>query len=156
MSNMADAERCISCGDIIPEGRQVCPMCEIKAIDANKLYNKMSQFFGTENGKVLPTEAYAILSAIEEAPAIRHNNPWIDINKATPVQPPDTYHDGHKWFCSGEDYLVADSEGRVFVAHWTFGCSSMNYFWLTNSLTTLKNITHWMPLPKAPERGGAK
>ena len=23
-----DAERCIVCGAVIPEGRQVCPMCE--------------------------------------------------------------------------------------------------------------------------------
>lgn len=25
---MADADRCICCGEIIPEGRQVCPQCE--------------------------------------------------------------------------------------------------------------------------------
>ena len=25
---MADAERCICCGEIIPEGRMVCPKCE--------------------------------------------------------------------------------------------------------------------------------
>lgn len=27
---MADADRCVCCGDIIPEGRQVCPQCEIE------------------------------------------------------------------------------------------------------------------------------
>lgn len=27
---MADADRCVSCGEIIPEGRQVCPQCEIE------------------------------------------------------------------------------------------------------------------------------
>lgn len=25
---MSDADRCVCCGDIIPEGRQVCPNCE--------------------------------------------------------------------------------------------------------------------------------
>lgn len=25
---MADADRCICCGEIVPEGRQVCPQCE--------------------------------------------------------------------------------------------------------------------------------
>ena len=25
---MVDAERCVMCGEIIPEGRQVCPVCE--------------------------------------------------------------------------------------------------------------------------------
>lgn len=27
-----DAERCVSCGTIIPEGRIVCPMCEQKEV----------------------------------------------------------------------------------------------------------------------------
>ncbi len=27
---MADSERCIACGEIIPEGRMVCPRCEAK------------------------------------------------------------------------------------------------------------------------------
>ena len=25
---MPDADRCVCCGEIIPEGRQVCPQCE--------------------------------------------------------------------------------------------------------------------------------
>jgi hypothetical protein len=25
---MADANRCVSCGEIIPEGKLVCPICE--------------------------------------------------------------------------------------------------------------------------------
>ena len=27
---MADADRCVCCGEIIPEGRQICPQCEIE------------------------------------------------------------------------------------------------------------------------------
>ena len=27
---MADADRCVCCGAIVPEGRQVCPQCEIE------------------------------------------------------------------------------------------------------------------------------
>ena len=27
---MADADRCVCCGEIIPEGRMVCPRCEIE------------------------------------------------------------------------------------------------------------------------------
>ena len=26
-------ERCVCCGEIIPEGRQVCPMCEKKGYE---------------------------------------------------------------------------------------------------------------------------
>lgn len=29
---MADADRCVACGDIIPEGRQICPACGRKTI----------------------------------------------------------------------------------------------------------------------------
>ena len=29
---MTDAERCVLCNDVIPEGRQVCPVCEVKII----------------------------------------------------------------------------------------------------------------------------
>ena len=27
---MADADRCVCCGEIVPEGRMVCPQCEHK------------------------------------------------------------------------------------------------------------------------------
>lgn len=27
---MVDADRCVMCGEIIPEGRMVCPQCEIE------------------------------------------------------------------------------------------------------------------------------
>ena len=27
---MADADRCVCCGTIVPEGRMVCPQCEYK------------------------------------------------------------------------------------------------------------------------------
>ena len=28
---MADVDRCVCCGEIVPEGRQVCPQCENEA-----------------------------------------------------------------------------------------------------------------------------
>ena len=27
---MADADRCVCCGEIVPEGWQVCPQCEVE------------------------------------------------------------------------------------------------------------------------------
>ena len=27
---MADVDRCVCCGEIVPEGRQVCPQCEFE------------------------------------------------------------------------------------------------------------------------------
>ena len=31
-----DGEVCVVCGDVIPEGRQVCPICEARAEDARE------------------------------------------------------------------------------------------------------------------------
>lgn len=33
---MSDADRCVCCGEFIPEGRQVCPQCEGRAEDEKK------------------------------------------------------------------------------------------------------------------------
>ena len=76
---------------------------------------------------------------------------WIPVSERLPEKPPDYFKDGHWWMVSGEDFIVADSDGKVYEAHWTYGCSCNNYFWYVNSLTPLTNITHWRPLPKPPK-----
>ena len=40
---MADADRCACCGEIIPEGRQVCPQCEGGAEDARQIDQRVKQ-----------------------------------------------------------------------------------------------------------------
>lgn len=40
---MENVDRCICCGEIIPEGRQVCPNCEVKAA-AKGLVEEARQF----------------------------------------------------------------------------------------------------------------
>ena len=32
---MADADRCVCCGEIVPEGRQICPQCGAKMDGGN-------------------------------------------------------------------------------------------------------------------------
>ena len=54
---------------------------------------------------------------------------WIPVTERLPEQPPDFVgKDGKLYFVSSGDFLVADAESNVYVAHYTFGCSSMNYF----------------------------
>lgn len=38
-----DVERCVCCGEIIPEGRQVCPNCENKAKQPQKVKTRADQ-----------------------------------------------------------------------------------------------------------------
>jgi hypothetical protein len=82
---------------------------------------------------------------------LREENRWISVSEMLPKKPPDYFKDGHWWMVSGEDFIVADSDGKVYEAHWTYGCSCQNYFWYVNSLTPLTNITHWRPLPEPPK-----
>lgn len=43
---MADAERCVCCGEIIPEGRQVCVQCILP------LVQNVSEYDARKRGKV--------------------------------------------------------------------------------------------------------
>lgn len=37
-----DVDRCVMCGEVIPEGRQVCPSCEKAAYNSNS-YKRTTQ-----------------------------------------------------------------------------------------------------------------
>lgn len=67
---MADADRCVCCGEIVPEGRQICPQCEIELqskpdvgavlgieekIDENLINEDWIKFY-----KVYPIEFYKL------------------------------------------------------------------------------------------------
>jgi hypothetical protein len=98
--------------------------------------------------KWLLEEVERLTARAEKAEA---ENRWIPVSERLPKKPPDYFKDGHWWMVSGEDFIVVDSDGKVYEAHWTYGCSCQNYFWYVNSLTPLTNITHWRPLPEPPE-----
>ena len=44
---MADADRCVCCGEIVPEGRQVCLQCE------NGTSNNKKKKWLAENGAII-------------------------------------------------------------------------------------------------------
>lgn len=41
---MPDADRCVCCGEIVPEGRQVCPQCERGGHKIYNIDNKLEDF----------------------------------------------------------------------------------------------------------------
>ena len=41
---MTDADRCVCCGEIVPEGRQVCPQCECNGHKIYNIDNKLEDF----------------------------------------------------------------------------------------------------------------
>ena len=61
---MANAEKCVCCGAVIPEGRQVCPSCEGKKMANEKRLIDAYQFRGKHevaevNGKLCSVICYA-------------------------------------------------------------------------------------------------
>ena len=58
---MSSADRCTVCGEIIPEARQVCPLCEKE----EPMGNKNNPYFNSE-GYADPTAFAAISSVTRE------------------------------------------------------------------------------------------
>ena len=61
-------ERCVSCGEIIPEGRQVCYTCEHKAENqVEKMLDDLSKFTYGVNGLTLADHlTYNTIDALAE------------------------------------------------------------------------------------------
>lgn len=59
-------------------------MSEQRLIDANALQEKLKCYFGVRDGVLLHTDAYAILSAIDEAPTITIINNTFEQEEVMP------------------------------------------------------------------------
>ena len=73
---------------------------------------------------------------------------WISVKDRFPEQPPNRVDDqGRSWFTPDIDCIVYDGK-IVFAAHYSF---QNKFFWYSDTLHPLKNITHWMPIPEPPK-----
>lgn len=73
---------------------------------------------------------------------------WISVTERLPEQPPNRVDEqGRSWFTQDIDCIVYDGK-IVFAAHYSF---QNKFFWYSDTLHPLKNITHWMPMPEPPE-----
>ena len=75
---------------------------------------------------------------------------WIPVTERLPEQPPDRVDEhGNRYFTPTGRYLaVIKSTGVVCELSYTY-CNKE--FWYEHSLKPIK-VTHWMPLPDAPEK----
>ena len=73
---------------------------------------------------------------------------WISVDDRLPVQPPNRVDEqGRSWFTQDIDCIVYDGK-IVFAAHYSF---QNKFFWYSDTLHPLKNITHWMEMPQPPK-----
>ena len=73
---------------------------------------------------------------------------WISVDDRLPEQPPNRVDEqGRSWVTQNIDYIVYDGK-IVFVAHYSF---QNKFFWYSDTLHPLKNITHWMEIPQPPK-----
>ena len=73
---------------------------------------------------------------------------WVPVKDGLPERPPDRVDEqGRSWFTPNTDCIVYDGKS-VFAANY---CFQNKCFWYADTLHPLKNITHWMPLPKPPK-----
>ena len=73
---------------------------------------------------------------------------WISVKDRFPEQPPNRVDEqGRYWFTPDIDCIVYDGK-IVFAAHYSF---QNKFFWYSDTLHPLKNITHWMPIPQPPK-----
>ena len=73
---------------------------------------------------------------------------WIPVTDRLPEQPPNRVDEqGRSWVTQNIDCIVYDGK-IVFVAHYSF---QNKFFWYSDTLHPLKNITHWMEIPQPPK-----
>ena len=73
---------------------------------------------------------------------------WIPVDDRLPEQPPNRVDEqGRSWVTQNIDCIVYDGK-IVFVAHYSF---QNKFFWYSDTLHPLKNITHWMEIPQPPK-----
>ena len=73
---------------------------------------------------------------------------WISVKDRLPEQPPNRVDEqGRSWVTQNIDCIVYDGK-IVFVAHYSF---QNKFFWYSDTLHPLKNITHCMEIPQPPK-----
>ena len=135
-------DRCVCCGEIIPEGRQVCPQC-VKAADlisreeaAKRLETQAEKWKGSFSGEAFEFAA-KIVRGVPSATDNSVGYKWIPVSERLPK------HFGiYNVAIKDIDGVHRDcADFDPFARSWfPTMCYTKNYV-----------VTHWMPLPEPPK-----
>ena len=83
---------------------------------------------------------YELEAAFDEGAQWADNNPhWISVEDELPPKQPNREQ--------SKNVLVRTNSGRTKIEYYDYGNDVIKEWWEYN-------ITHWMPLPQAPKKGG--
>lgn len=73
---------------------------------------------------------------------------WISVEEEPKINPNDS-----EWEYS-DDVLVALKDGSIAVGRYERDNSTGEHYWVLYGVDKDLVVTHWMPLPQAPKKGG--
>ena len=158
---MADAEKCVCCGAIIPEGRIACPSClgSPPAKKGETMYQSPISIYETAMETIIEHRENAIFAKVQDAFDVQvDKKELIRALQYDRGQYEKGFQDGVasaevvKWIPVSErmperfqPVIICRNGGKVET-----GWRDVNDWWRVYG-TRVKTVTHWMPLPEAPE-----
>lgn len=133
------AERCVCCGAIIPEGRQVCPNCENAPLREKLIELIFSTprelSIGMRNGKSFMSVAKIADHLIANGVTVQK---WIPVTERLPE-----HTDGHVLVTDGNQVKISCRNALYKTANGEVRCAQ--------GYGSGMPVTHWMPLPEPPK-----
>ena len=129
-------DRCVCCGDIIPESRQVCPTCQAKATKESLI-----EMMREAESNYTNDDQHTLFEAIAEtmvAYGVKENG-WVPIEARRP--------ETHQSVLAYTKYGITTLEYAGSGRWWNYECWGSTQNW---------GITHWMPLPEPPTKARNK
>lgn len=145
-------ERCVCCGAIIPEGRQVCPNCENAPLREKlvEIYNEL------EEAGLMVTAGKAATADLLIAKGVTVLQ-WVPVTERLPVMHKVRYKDcveptGYGECFVSDHVLAYCPSGRKFLV---VECSRSEengpLYWTEVTSDITVRPTNWMPLPEPPK-----
>lgn len=107
----------------------------MNVIDRDALIFELTKLIRTSTGEYKHGLETARL-AVRLMPTAAANNTWISVEDGLPEE---------------DKEVLAYNGAYMFIAAYT---TNPTKYWYTISGSAMRIVTHWMPLPEAPEEGG--